>query len=152
MDSGLAASRRPGMTAERYLSAARRKQRRRDEALPDRAAVELNGHAVGREDRAGLPIVGPDVAGIVDPGARRLAGLVEQAQLPAVLGDEGRLLVQPGITQLHANILPGEIDLRRRRCGRRRQYRQRTPNGFHRSLSSALTENTSAHVSACCGN
>src|SRR5262245_56783132 len=70
--------------------------------LPDRAAVELDGQAVGRMDRALVCPLDPDVAGIVDPAARRLAGIVHQLELGAVLRDEGELPLQLGGAQLDA--------------------------------------------------
>ena len=87
-------------------------------ALPDGAAIELDRHPVLGEQRAFMPIVGPDVAGPIDPGARRLAGLVEQVQIVAVLGDVGGLALQAGGANLDAPELAGEIDALRGRIGR----------------------------------
>src|SRR3954447_13887294 len=45
-------------------------------APPDRAAVELQRRAIGRIDCALLSVLDPDAARIIDPGARRLPGVV----------------------------------------------------------------------------
>ena len=57
-------------------------------ALPDASAIELNRHPVRGEQRAFVPIVGPNVAAPIDPGERGLAGFVQQVQIPSVLGDQ----------------------------------------------------------------
>src|SRR5580700_6725012 len=64
-------------------------RRRRHEALPDRTAIELDGQAVRRIDRAFIPVVGPDVTGPIDPRPGRVAGLVDQVEIRAVLCDLG---------------------------------------------------------------
>src|SRR5262249_18440718 len=67
--------------------------RRAHIALPDGAVVELEGHAVGRIDRADVPVVGPDPAVRregVGPGARGLAEFVDQTDVRSVLRDDGR--------------------------------------------------------------
>src|SRR6202035_490729 len=116
MDSGPATARSPAPANPR-----RRRWRRRgwsEIALPDRAAVEMNGHAVGRIDRALGPGVDPDPAcrrEPVGPGAHGLAGLVEQIEVGSVLGDEGGRARRAGPAGFDAAVGAGEID-RLRRC------------------------------------
>src|SRR5580698_6878808 len=52
------------------------RRRKRNVALPHRAVVELDAQAIRRECRALVKGFGIDVARIVDPSARRLAGLI----------------------------------------------------------------------------
>jgi hypothetical protein len=77
-------------------------------ALPDRAAIELNYHPVRREDRPFIPPLRPNMAVPVDPGARRLTHLIQQSQIPTVLGNEGNLA--RGLAILDAPVWTGEID------------------------------------------
>src|SRR5262245_54758639 len=74
----------------------------RNDAMPNAAIVELNRQAVRREKRALAPILGPQMAGIIHPGARREAGLVDQIHVPALHGDER---VAGSQAVLHAAIL-----------------------------------------------
>src|SRR5262245_65819832 len=67
----------------------RRRRRRFQGALPDRSVVELNGHAVRGIDRAEIGPGNPQAAGVVHPASGWLADLVDQVELPTVLGDKG---------------------------------------------------------------
>src|SRR5215510_489917 len=75
--------------APRLPAPTRRRQRRFRGALPDRSIVELNGHAVRGIDRAEIGPGNPEAAGVIHPASGRLADLVDQVELPTVLGDEG---------------------------------------------------------------
>src|SRR5262245_8061950 len=76
--------------APRVLPAPTRRRRRRFRgALPDRSVVELNGHAVRGIDRAKIGPGDPEAAGVIHPASGWLADLVDQIELPTVLGDEG---------------------------------------------------------------
>ena len=63
----------------------RHNDRHFDDPLPYGAVVELNGHAVGRIERAFVPCFCPDVTRIVDPATRWHACFVHQVQLPVGL-------------------------------------------------------------------
>src|SRR5262249_35426798 len=67
----------------------RRRRRRFRGALPDRSVVELNGHAVRGIDRAKIGPGNPEAAGVIHPASGWLAHLVDQVELPTILGDEG---------------------------------------------------------------
>src|SRR5262244_4127989 len=67
----------------------RRRRRRFRGALPDRSVVELNGHAVRGIDRAKIGPGNPEAAGVIHPASGWLADLVDQVELPTILGDEG---------------------------------------------------------------
>src|SRR5262249_51516668 len=56
---------------------------------PDRSVVELNGHAVRGIDRAKIGPGNPEAAGVIHPASGWLADLVDQVELPTILGDEG---------------------------------------------------------------
>src|SRR5262249_27873050 len=75
--------------APRLPAPTRRRQRRFRGALPDRSVVELNGHTVRGIDRAEIGPGNPEAAGVIHPASGRLADLVDQVELPTVLGDEG---------------------------------------------------------------
>src|SRR5713101_2267606 len=90
-------------------------------ALPDRAAVELNDHAVRGIDRAFVPAWSPDVSDPVHPGAGWFARFVLQVQIPAVLRDESRLAGEPLPAHLHATILPAQVHALRRCVGCRQR-------------------------------
>jgi len=103
-------------------------------ALPDGSAIELNRHPIRGKKGAFMPILGPDVARPIDPGARRLAGFVQQIEVPAVLRNEGRLAHEPVPAQRHASIGAGKIyPLRRGIRGEEGgAQRQQAPSEFHR--------------------
>src|ERR1700730_6711250 len=90
----------------------RRWQRQRENTLPHGAAIELNGHAVPRIDRAFVPGFRPEMTRIVDPASRRNAGFVHEVQLPVGLRYEGRRQ-RRGDASLNALELTAKIqDLR----------------------------------------
>src|SRR6516225_1579996 len=67
----------------------RRRWRRFQGALPDRSVIELNAHAVRGIDRAEIGPGNPQATRVIHPASGWLADLVEQVELPTVLGDEG---------------------------------------------------------------
>src|SRR5262249_6839410 len=75
--------------APRLPAPTRRRRRRFRGALPDRSVVELNGHAVRGIDRAKIGPGNPEAAGVIHPASGWLADLVDQVELPTILGDEG---------------------------------------------------------------
>src|SRR4029078_6596415 len=112
-----------------------RERRGRNDAVPDAAVVELQRQPM-RGDKCSLaPILSPNMARIVYPGASRDAGLVDHVHVPALLGDE-RVTRSEAI--LHATIL--SIQVRPLRLGRGRcESAQRCGDGnntdFHLSVS-----------------
>ncbi len=91
--------------------------------LPDRSVVELDGHAIRGVDRAEICPGDPDAARVVHPAAGGLAGLVDQVEFPAVLGDEGEV-ARAGRSRSPACIDMGRSDSR---LARRRRLRSTLP-------------------------
>src|SRR6266446_6907978 len=65
------------------------RRRRFQGALPDRSVVELNGHAVRGIDRAEIGPGNPQATRVIHPPSGWLADLVDEVELPTVLGDKG---------------------------------------------------------------
>jgi len=112
----------------------RRKHRHFDDALPHRTVVELNGHAIGRIERALVPSRHPDVTRIVDPGTRRNAGFVYKVQFPIGLRQIGERR-RRGEAQPHTLELTREIKDLRGCAGQTRRQDSRGANKRHRPRS-----------------
>src|SRR5262245_35203217 len=130
------AARRPTTGRRWRVSAAtpRRCRRLFRRPLPDRPVVELDGHAVGRIDRAHVRPGNPDPARIVEPCARCQTGIVDHVELPAVLRDVGELARPGRIATPDAAIWTGQIDPLRRSvgCDQSCRYGNRTQYYSHR--------------------
>lgn len=111
-------------------------RRRPKIAFPTCSIIKLNSHAIGRIHRSFTPILKPNVTGIIDPGARCDAHLIDNVQAPAILGHKGGNGRRTTHAILHAAICAGQIHQRlRRRTGHakhRRQSRYRYQFRFHR--------------------
>src|SRR5499427_947343 len=94
----------------------RRRWRRFQGALPDRSVIELNGHAVRRIDRAEIGPGNPQATRVIHPASGWLADLVDQVELPTVLGDEGEARLSRYATR-DAPIWAGQIHALGRRVG-----------------------------------
>jgi hypothetical protein len=94
----------------------RRNDRHFDDALPYRTVVELNGHAVGRIERAFVPRFYPHVTRKVDPAARWHAGFVHQVQLPVRLRQISKRRRADGRLRRVSGVAVTRLALLARRC------------------------------------
>src|SRR5215510_2425415 len=110
----------------------RRRWRRFQGALPDRSVIELNGHAVRGIDRAEIGPGNPQATRVIHPASGWLADLVDQVELPTVLGDEGEARLSRYATR-DAPIWARQIHALGRRvgCDHRCRHRNRTQYHFH---------------------
>src|SRR5262245_25290585 len=110
----------------------RRRRRRFRGALPDRPVVELNNHAIRGIDRAEIGSGNPEATGVIHPTSGRLADLVDQVELPTVLGDEGEARLTRYAT-CDAPIWAGQIHALGRRvgCDHRHRHGHRTQYHSH---------------------
>src|SRR5437870_3677809 len=108
------------------------RRRRFQGALPDRSVVELNGHAVRGIDRAEIGPGNPQATRVIHPPSGWLADLVDQVELPTVLGDKGEARPSPYATR-DAPIWAGQIHALGRcvGCDHSRRHGNRTQYHFH---------------------
>src|SRR5262249_14681110 len=109
--SGLVCWRGKGFTINRSgcLPATWLRRRHFESALPDRSAVKLDRQPVRRIDCPFVCTIDPDPPGIIDPGPRRLADIIQYIELPPVLRDERRIARCPEAQQ-HALISTVQVD------------------------------------------